>query len=71
LKYQVLTEEKLDKIGARLEHSPQKSLTHLEQEKGVSKSSAQKCLGTEILVAVCGQHKPLTSTCVTFIYKEL
>ncbi|XP_069673339.1 uncharacterized protein [Periplaneta americana] len=37
----VLTEEKLDDIGARLENSPRKSLKRLAQEVGVSKSSAR------------------------------
>jgi hypothetical protein len=36
----VLTQEKLDDIGARLEHTPRKSLKHLAQS-GVSKSSAR------------------------------
>lgn len=36
LKRRVLTEEKLDEIGARLEHSPRKSLRCLAQETGVS-----------------------------------
>jgi hypothetical protein len=34
----VLTTEKLDEIGARLEHTPQKSLRHLAQETSISKS---------------------------------
>jgi hypothetical protein len=38
----VLTEEKLDKIRARSEHTPQKSLRRLAQETGISKSSAVK-----------------------------
>ena len=37
----VLTEEKLDEIGFRLEQSPQKSLCQLAQQVGVSKSSVQ------------------------------
>jgi hypothetical protein len=37
---QVLT-EKLGDIGDRLEHTPRKSLKHLAQETGVSKSSAR------------------------------
>jgi hypothetical protein len=37
----VLTEEKLDDIGTRLEHTPRRSLKHLAQETGVSKSSAR------------------------------
>jgi hypothetical protein len=38
---QVLTEEKLDDIGTRLEHTPQKSLKHLAQETCASKSTAR------------------------------
>jgi hypothetical protein len=37
----VLTEEKLDDIGARLEHTPRKSLKRLAQETIVSTSSAR------------------------------
>jgi hypothetical protein len=40
-KSQVLTEEKLDDIGARLDHTPSKSLKRLAQETGLSKSSAK------------------------------
>ncbi|KAJ4428890.1 hypothetical protein ANN_25883 [Periplaneta americana] len=36
----VLTEEKLDEVGARLEHSPRKSLRRLAQEVNISKTSA-------------------------------
>jgi hypothetical protein len=36
----MLTEEKLDAIGARLECSPQKSLRCIAQETDVSKLSA-------------------------------
>jgi transposase len=43
----VLTEEKLDDIGARLEHTPRKSLKCLAQETGVSKSSAR--MATQLL----------------------
>jgi transposase len=39
-KRRVLTEEKLDDIGARLQHTTIKSLKRLAQETGVSKSSA-------------------------------
>jgi hypothetical protein len=39
-KRRVLT-EKLDDIGARLEHTPRKSLKRLAQETGVLKSSAK------------------------------
>jgi hypothetical protein len=37
----VLTEEKLGDIGARLQHTPRKSLKRLAQETGVLKSSAR------------------------------
>jgi hypothetical protein len=37
----VLTEEKLDDIGARLEHAPRKSLKRLARETGVSKSNVR------------------------------
>jgi hypothetical protein len=40
-KRRVLTEEKLDHRGARLEHTPRKSPKHLAQDTGVSKSSAR------------------------------
>jgi hypothetical protein len=38
----MLTEDKLDDIGARLEHTPRKSLKRLAQETGASKSSARR-----------------------------
>ena len=38
----VLTEETLDGIGERLEHTHQKSLKRLSQETGVSVSSVQR-----------------------------
>ena len=38
----VLTEEKLDEIGERLERNPQKSLQRLSQETGVSVPSEQR-----------------------------
>jgi hypothetical protein len=38
----VLTEEKLDDTGARLEHTPRKSLKHLTQETRMSKSSVRR-----------------------------
>jgi DNA-binding MurR/RpiR family transcriptional regulator len=38
----VITEEKLDDTGARLEHATRKSLKRLAQETGVSKSSARR-----------------------------
>jgi hypothetical protein len=37
----VLTEEKLDDVGVRLQHTPRKSLKRLAQETGVSKSGAR------------------------------
>ena len=43
----VLTEETLDEIGERLEHTPQRSLRCLSQETGVSVSSVQR--GTKLL----------------------
>jgi hypothetical protein len=43
----VLTEEKLDDIGARLEHAPRKSLKRVAEETGVSKSSVRTA--TELL----------------------
>jgi response regulator of citrate/malate metabolism len=39
---QELTEEKLNNIGTRLEHTPRKSLKCLAQETGVSRSTARK-----------------------------
>jgi hypothetical protein len=41
-KLRVLTEEKLDDIKARLEHTPRKSLKRLVQDFGVSNSSARR-----------------------------
>jgi hypothetical protein len=41
-KRRVLAEEKLDALGAILEHTPRKSLKRLTQETGVSKSSTRK-----------------------------
>jgi hypothetical protein len=41
-KPRVLTEEKLDDVGARLEHTHKKSLKHLAPETGMPKSSARK-----------------------------
>jgi transposase len=46
-KRRVLTEGKLEDIGARLEHAPRKSLKHLAQEAGKSMSSAR--LSTQYL----------------------
>ena len=44
----VLTEETLDEIGGRLEHTPQKSLKCLSQESRVSVSSVQRA--TKLLI---------------------
>jgi hypothetical protein len=41
-KCQVVTQEKLDDIGSRLERTPRKSLKCLAQETGVLKASASK-----------------------------
>jgi hypothetical protein len=41
-KRRVLTEEKLDDVGTRLEHTSRKSLKLLAQRNGVSKSSASR-----------------------------
>jgi hypothetical protein len=41
-KCRVLAEEKVDGIGARLEHTPRKSLKRLAQETGVSVSTAKR-----------------------------
>jgi hypothetical protein len=38
----VRTEEKLDDMGARLEHTPRKSLKSLAKETGMSKSIARR-----------------------------
>ena len=42
VKQHVLTEQKLEEIGERLENSPQKSLRRLAQETDISKASAWK-----------------------------
>jgi hypothetical protein len=64
-KRRVLSEEKLDDIGARLEHTPRKSA----QETGVSKSSARRA--TQLLKSssegwcpVCCKCKKDYCTCV-------
>jgi hypothetical protein len=44
----VLAEEKFDDIGARLEHTPRKSLERLAQETRVSKSSARRTQLTKL-----------------------
>jgi hypothetical protein len=65
----MLTEEKLDAIGARLEHAPIKSLKCLAQENGVSKSSARTATqflmpSSESLCLVCCKCKKDCCTCV-------
>jgi hypothetical protein len=49
----MLTEEKLDDIGARLEHTPIKSLKRLAQETGVSKRNARMATKLFLLFASC------------------
>jgi hypothetical protein len=66
-KCQVLTEEKLDDTGARLE--PRKSLKHLAQETGVSKSNARMATqlmkpSSESWCLVCCKCKKDCCTCV-------
>jgi hypothetical protein len=46
-KVRVLTMEKLDDVGARLEHTPRKSPKRLALETGVSKSTAR--MATQLL----------------------
>jgi hypothetical protein len=46
-KHQVLAEEKLHDTGARLQHTPRKSLKRLAQGTGVSESSAR--MATQLL----------------------
>ena len=48
----VLTEETLNEIGERLEHTPQKSLKHLPQETGVSVSSVQKATLLKLYICI-------------------
>jgi hypothetical protein len=67
----VLTEEKLDDRGARLEHTTRKSLKRLTQETGVSKSSAR--MGTQLLKpsseSWCLVHCKCKKDCCVF-FKE-
>jgi hypothetical protein len=67
-KRRVLTEEKLDDIGARLEPTPTKSLKLLAQETGVSKSSARTATqllkpSSESWCLVCCKRKKDCRTC--------
>jgi hypothetical protein len=43
-KCQVLTDEKLDDTEVSFQHAPRKSLKHLAQETGVSKSSSRRAI---------------------------
>jgi hypothetical protein len=65
----MLTEEKLDDIGARLEHTPRKSLKRLAQDTGVSNSSARTAtqllkLSNESWCLVCCKCNKDCYTCV-------
>jgi hypothetical protein len=73
-KHRVLTEEKFDTIGARLEHTPGKLLKYLAQETWVSKSSARTATqllkpSTESGCPVCCKYKKDCCTC--FLMKQL
>jgi hypothetical protein len=72
-KCRMLTEEKLDDIGARLQHTPRKSLKRLDQETGLSKSSTRTA--TQLLkpssdswCLVCCKCK---KDCCTCVFKEI
>jgi hypothetical protein len=70
-KPRVLTEEKLDDIGARYEHTPRKSLKRLAEETGGSKSSARATTqllkpSSESWCLVCCKCKRDCCTCVFF-----
>jgi hypothetical protein len=72
-KRRVLT-EKLDAIGARLEHTPRKSLKSLAQENGVSKPSARTATqllkpSTESWCLVCSKCKK--DCCTRVLTKHL
>jgi hypothetical protein len=72
-KRRVVTEEKLDDIGARLEHTPRKSLKSLAQKIGLSKSIARTATqllkpSSESWSLVCCKCKKDCCTCV-FNYK--
>jgi hypothetical protein len=54
-KHRVLTVEKLDDIGARIEYTPRKSLKRLAQETAVSRRSARTA--TQLL-----KLRPYTTT---------
>jgi hypothetical protein len=71
-KRRVLTEEKLDPIGARLEHTPVKSLKGLAQETGVPKSSARTA--TQLLKpsseSWCLVRCKCRKECCTCVFKD-
>jgi hypothetical protein len=65
----MLTEEKLDDMGARLECEPRKSLKRLAQKTRVSKSSARTATqllkpSSESWCLVCCRCKKDCCTCV-------
>jgi hypothetical protein len=74
-KCRVLTEQTLDDKGARLEHTPRKSLKCQAQETGVSKPSertAKQLLkpSSESWCLVCCKYKKECCICV-FLTKQL
>jgi hypothetical protein len=74
-KRRVLTEEKLDEIGARIEHTPRSSWKRLAQETVVSKSGARTATrllkpSSESWCLVCCKCKKDCFTCV-FLMKQL
>jgi hypothetical protein len=69
--HRVFSEEKLDDIGTKLEHTPRKSLKRLAQETGVSKSNTWTDtqllkLSSESLSLVCCKGKKDCCTCVFY-----
>jgi hypothetical protein len=68
-KRRVLTGEKLDATGPRLEHTPRKSLKRLAQETEMSKSNARTVTqllkpSSESWCLVCCKYKKDCCTCV-------
>jgi hypothetical protein len=70
-KRRVLTEGKSDDIGARLEHTPRKSLKHLAQETGVSKSgnTIAEAIQRKLVSVVLQVQEGLL--CLCFLTKQL
>jgi hypothetical protein len=66
-KFQVHT-EKVDEIGARLEYTSRKSLEHLAQETGVSKSSAR--MATQLLKLRPYKTTIIHTTCILAIQQQ-